>query len=276
MQILYLRACSYVTAPHAENVDVNADRANSSPILANISSVDESSPEVADRISMREAQADDRWLDPVGSARVALILLHGLDMTPAQLAPLLASLKLPACIVLPAGPVRRPGGHRAWWPVDDAARAARLVAGPADLHDSHPPGRDLARATVQAAAQALHQRAPGVPLLLAGFSQGAMLALDCVLQSPPLIVQGLALWSASRLAFTEWAPRLHRLQDVPVQLVHGRADTRLGLHAGLALRDALAAEGAVVRWSPFDGGHEIPLQAWVGLRRLVRDLSDAM
>ena len=30
--------------------------------------------------------------------------------------------------------------------------------------------------------------------------QGAMLALDCVFQEPPLAVDALALWSASRLS----------------------------------------------------------------------------
>jgi phospholipase/carboxylesterase len=214
-----------------------------------------------------------RWLEPAGAPCAALLLLHGLDMTPDAIAPMLRALKLPAVVALPAGPVARPGGRRAWWPVDDAQRAARLRRGPGDLHDSHPPGRDAARAHVHAVARELRTRSGGLPLLLAGFSQGAMLALDCALQAPPLAVEALALWSGSRLAFREWAPELHRLRGVPVHVVHGRADADLGIAAGEALRDALAAEGALVRWSPFDGGHEIPLAAWVGLRRLVRELS---
>lgn len=214
------------------------------------------------------------WVEPHGGpARAALMLLHGLDMAPAQLAPLLASLKLPALVALPAGPVERPDGRHAWWPVDDAARAARIAAGPADLHASHPPGRAPARAAVHAAEGALRERAPGVPLVVAGFSQGAMLALDCVLQAPPLPVDALALWSASRLAFSEWAPALHRLRGVRVELLHGRADANVDVAAGRSLHDALAAEGADVRWATFDGGHEIPLQAWVALRRLVRDVA---
>jgi phospholipase/carboxylesterase len=213
------------------------------------------------------------WIEPTGTARVAVLLLHGLDMAPAQLAPIVRSLKLPARIALPAGPIERPDGHRAWWPVDDAARTARLQAGPADLHDAHPPGRERARDALHAAARALRERTPGVPLVVAGFSQGAMLALDGVLQEPPLAVDALALWSASRLAFSEWAPALHRLRGVRVDLVHGRSDANLGLFAAQSLHDALAGEGADVRWSPFDGGHEIPLQAWVGLRRLVRELA---
>ncbi len=213
------------------------------------------------------------WIPAVGTPRAAVLLLHGLDMTPAQLAAILRSLRLPALVALPSGPVERDGGHRAWWPVDDALRAARLKAGPADLHDSHPPGRERARDAVHATAHALRERAPGLPLIVAGFSQGAMLALDCVLQTPPLTVAALALWSASRLAFTEWVPALHRLRGVRVDLLHGRADANLGIAAGQSLRDALVAGAADVRWSPFDGGHEIPLQAWVGLRRLVREVT---
>jgi len=210
------------------------------------------------------------WVQPTGPARAALMLLHGLDMAPAQVAPLLASLKLPALVALPSGPVERPGGQRAWWPVDDAARSARMAAGPADLHASHPPGRAPARDAAHAAARTLRARVPDLPLVVAGFSQGAMLALDCVFQSPPLAVDALALWSASRLAFSEWQPALHRLRGVRVELLHGRADPNLDVAAGRALHDALAAEGAHVHWATFDGGHEIPLQAWVALRRLVR------
>ena len=215
------------------------------------------------------------WIAPVGTPRAAVLLLHGLDMTPAQLAPIAASLKLPALVALAAGPIERAGGGRAWWPVDDAARAARMQAGPADLHDSHPPGREHARDAVHATACALHERAPGLPLVLAGFSQGAMLALDAVLQTPPLAVDALALWSASRLAFAEWAPALHRLRGLRVDVLHGRADANLGIDAGHSLREALADAGAHVRWLPFDGGHEIPPQAWLGLRRLVREVTAA-
>lgn len=214
------------------------------------------------------------WVSPDGEPRALVLLLHGLDMSPAQLAPLVRSLRLPALVALPAGPVARDGGRHSWWPVDDAAREARLQAGPADLHDTHPPGRERARDAVHAAARALRAGAPaGLPLVVAGFSQGAMLALDCALQSPPLAVDALALWSASRLAFSEWAPALHRLRGVRVELLHGRADANLGLFAAQSLRDALLSEGADVRWAPFDGGHEIPLQAWTGLRRLMRDLT---
>jgi phospholipase/carboxylesterase len=157
--------------------------------------------------------------------------------------------------------------------VDDAARAARLAAGGGDLHRACPPGRAAARAVVLAAAQALRARAPGRPLVVAGFSQGALLALDGALMEPSLAPAALVLWSACRLADDEWAPRLPRLLGTSVDQLHGRADPNLPLAAGEALRDALVAAGARVRWASFDGGHEIPLQAWVGLRRLLRSLA---
>jgi phospholipase/carboxylesterase len=213
------------------------------------------------------------WVEPAGEARAAVLWLHGLDMAPQAVAPLLRSLRLPALVALPAGPVARAGGGRSWWPVDDAMRAERLRRGPADLHDSHPEGRADARRIVHAAASALRARVPGRPLVAAGFSQGAMLALDCALQAPPLAVDALALCSASRLAFAEWEPALHRLHGVPVHLLHGSLDDNLGLAAAHALRDALEGARAQVRWSAFDGGHEIPLQAWVALRRLVREVA---
>jgi phospholipase/carboxylesterase len=222
---------------------------------------------------LTDAYPDTVWVESAVAPRAAVMLLHGLDMAPAQLAPIVASLRLPALVALPAGAIVRGGGGRAWWPIDDAARTARIEAGPADLHDSHPHGREPARAAVHATARTLRERAPGLPLVLAGFSQGAMLALDAVLQAPSLSVDALALWSGSRLAFAEWAPALHRLDGLPIELLHGRDDANLGIEAGHSLRDALAGAGAQVRWRPFDGGHEIPPQAWLGLRRLVRELA---
>ena len=212
------------------------------------------------------------WVEPDGAARVGMLVLHGLDMTPGQLAPIVARLRLPALVALPGGPVERTGARRAWWPVDDAQRARRLAGGAADLHASDPPGRERARTVVHAAVQALQARAPGLPLVVAGFSQGAMLALDCVFQDPPLRVSALALWSASRMAFDEWTPALRRLRGVRVDLLHGRGDANIGIAAAQSLRDALVAGDADVRWAAFDGGHEIPLQAWFGLRQLVREL----
>jgi phospholipase/carboxylesterase len=216
---------------------------------------------------------DFTLVPPAGTARAAVLLLHGLDMAPAALEPMVRALRLPAWVMLPAGPLPRPGGACGWWPVDDAARQASLARGPGDFASIDPPGRAPARGRVADAARQLAAIDPGLPLLLAGFSQGAMLVLDTLLLGPALPpVAGLALWSGARMAFDQWQPHMPALAGLAIHQVHGRADDNLSLAAGLALRDALRGAGARLRWTAFDGGHEIGLAAWVGLRRLVREV----
>lgn len=213
---------------------------------------------------------------PQVAPRALLVLLHGLGMRPELLAPFPSALQLPVCAAVPAGPVQLADGAHAWWPVDLAARAARLAPGgpgAVDLVDRDPPGRAAARAALSACLQPLRAEWPGLPLVLAGFSQGGMLALDHVLCGPEdQRPQALVLWSSSRIARDDWAGRWARVAGLPVQISHGRQDRDLAFSAGEGLREALLAGGAQVQWRPFEGGHEIPLLAWRGLRRLVMDL----
>jgi phospholipase/carboxylesterase len=105
-------------------------------------------------------------------------------------------------------------------------------------------------------ADAIEARYPG-PLVLGGFSQGAMMALDVALQrdSKPA---GLILMSGTLLAESVWGPRFSRLAGLPVLMSHGRHDQLLPFSASEALRDKLRAAGANVEWIEFAGGHEIP------------------
>jgi len=212
--------------------------------------------------------------DPlVAPPRALLVLLHGLGMRPEVLAPFPQALALPVVSAVPPGPVVHADGSRAWWPVDLAARRLRLADpahGPADLVDRRPAGREAARAVLAAELARLRSTWPDLPLVLAGFSQGGMLALDHLLgQDDGLPVQGLVLMSSSRIAAVDWACRWPRVAGLPVLVAHGRQDADLSFAAGEGLRNALEAAGAQVQWLPFDGGHEIPLIVWRALRRFV-------
>ena len=92
----------------------------------------------------------------------------------------------------------------------------------------------------------------------------------------PTVIAGELLafggYGQSRIAFDEWGPRLPRLKDLPMLVVHGRDDDELAFSAGESLRDAAMAGGADVEWLPFEGGHGIPLVAWRALRRKLRRL----
>jgi phospholipase/carboxylesterase len=105
-------------------------------------------------------------------------------------------------------------------------------------------------------------------MIIGGFSQGGMLALDWVLRGNQR-VDGLALLSTSRVALSEWQPQRERLRNLPVFLSHGAADRDLAFAAGERLRDFLLESAAQLTWTPFEGGHEIPLVVWRGLRKFL-------
>lgn len=199
------------------------------------------------------------------AATTVVIVLHGRMMEAADLAPFAHALGVPAYFVFPEAPLPAGSRGRTWWPVDAEARAQARIDGPADLHALDPPGRAAARGML---ASLCAEVAAGKRLVLAGFSQGGMLAMDYVLHGGR--VDALALLSSTRIAFSDWQPRLQGLAGLPVLVAHGHADNELAFSAGEGLRDAAMHGGAEVSWLPFEGGHEIPLVVWRALRRLLR------
>lgn len=197
-------------------------------------------------------------------------------MNPAVLRPMVDALALPLPTLFPAGPVRHPDGTHSWWAVDPAHRAARLAAGPSDLHDRHPRERPAARAVLDSTLQQARVAHPGARFVLVGYSQGGMLLMDWLLTHPdPGVVNdvaGLALLSSTCIALDEWQPNAARLRGLPALVAHGRADEDLDFFAGERLRGLLQEAGAQVTWLPFEGGHEMPLVVWRALRRFVQSL----
>ena len=205
-----------------------------------------------------------------------LVLVHGRDMTAADLAPFASSLRLAdTYVVVPEAPDPSPRGGKTWWAMDTGERPA----GGVDLADRMFAGREVARARFARLVRVF----TGRDLIVAGFSQGGMLAMDCVLHeaehdaandagnegSRDGGVSALALLSSSRIDIAAWEERSHRLRGMPVMIAHGRDDPELAFTAGEALRDFAIAAGATVTWLPFDGAHEIPLVVWRGLKRFI-------
>jgi phospholipase/carboxylesterase len=206
-------------------------------------------------------------------APLAVIVLHGRQMQGSDLAPfgksLVGSLPRATCFVFPDGPLAADPRGRTWWPVDSEARIRRLQAGPMDLSEMDPPGRAEARALLGNLIAAIAR--PGRQIVLVGFSQGGMLAMDYVLhlENPHERPAALALLSSTRIAITDWAPLATRLAGLPVLVAHGHSDAELSFASGEALRDFAIAGGANLTWLPFDGGHELPLVVWRALRKLL-------
>jgi len=204
-------------------------------------------------------------------APLTLILLHGYAMRPADLSPFAHSLGTPAYFLLPEGPLPSTIGGHAWWAVDREARERALSRGPRDLTDDYPQGLSAARHQLGRFLDAVAAESPPRRLILGGFSQGGMLALDWVLRGTRA-VDALALLSASRLAARDWHPHRARLRDLPVFVSHGSGDQDLAFAAGERLRDFVLESGARTTWVPFEGGHEVPLVVWRGLRKFLSAL----
>ncbi len=192
----------------------------------------------------------------------AIVMLHGRNMCAADLAPFASSLGTSAYFVVPDAPFAAPDRGRTWWPIDPELRARELLRGPLDLVDFVPDGRDAARDRIAALCRALDRE-----VVIVGFSQGGMLAMDHALHAGG--VAGLALLSTSRIARTDWATRGAKLAGLPILVAHGRDDAELALSAGEGVRDYAIAGGARVTWLPFDGGHELPLVVWRALRKFL-------
>ena len=204
-------------------------------------------------------------------ARALVVLLHGYAMRPEDIEPFSHSLKSPALFFFPRGPHPVGSRNRAWWQIDMQRRAQQLAAGPRDLSQEFPAGRPAARASLCRFVDALRGQYPNLPLVLGGFSQGAMLACDAVLCARQK-VDGLVMLSSSRIAFTDWVANREALAGLPVLVSHGQHDSDLAFAAGESLRDFHSDSQARVTWQPFDGGHEIPLIVWRALRRFLADL----
>lgn len=211
-----------------------------------------------------------------------VVLLHGFGAPGDDLVPLGQALGLGAAVrfAFPEAPLALPGmfmGGRAWWMIDVGRFERAAMTGTLDqLADEVPDGMAEARERVVAMLDALQGEltVAGQNLVLGGFSQGAMLACDVALRDGRPLA-GLALMSTTLLAQAEWLPLMAARAGLPVFQSHGRGDPLLPFSLAEKLRDELTCAGALVDWVPFDGGHEIPPPAFVGLREFVQRILSA-
>jgi phospholipase/carboxylesterase len=195
-------------------------------------------------------------------APVTLVLLHGFGAAGDDLVELARYLGEGVRCVFPEAPLELSGLYgdaRAWWLLELASLEAELRGGPVDRSGELPEGLPAARAQLTRFLDQLaaRLRVADEALVLGGFSQGAMLALDVALHRarPPA---GLVLLSGTLIAQAEWQPRFARLAGVPVFQSHGAHDALLPSAGADPLRDRQRGAGAAVEWHAFVGGHEIP------------------
>jgi phospholipase/carboxylesterase len=212
-----------------------------------------------------------------GGEGPVVVLLHGFGAPGDDLVPLWRTVDVPPEVrwVFPAAPLSLPSmgfgmESRAWWMIDVLALERAMAAGEArDLSGEHPEGLDEARQQVLEMLEALDRELSPSRLVLGGFSQGAMLALEVALHTERELA-GLVQLSGTLLNEAEWKPRLGARRGLPVLQSHGRADPLLPFSMAERLRDLLSAAGLDVDFVPFRGGHEIPGTVITRLEALIR------
>jgi len=215
---------------------------------------------------------------PPAEATLTVVLLHGFGAPGDDLVSLAQVIDAPpgTRFVFPAAPLELPGLYgdaRAWWMLD-LARIERALAGQLeDRSDEVPDGLAEARELIDALLGEL-ARGGARRIVLGGFSQGAMLALDTALHSA-VPVAGLALMSGTRINATAWRAGLDRVRGLPIVMSHGRTDALLPFAVATSLRDELRGAGAELDWIEFPGGHEIPPPVITGLGRLLARVAPA-
>ncbi|TWU17426.1 putative hydrolase [Novipirellula galeiformis] len=166
---------------------------------------------------------------------------------------------------------------RAWWPIN-MAQLAQLVQSSkfSELHDAEPPGINEARDILceSIAAMKADMPTPTVPLVLGGFSQGAMLALDTALRGevdPPAV---LILFSGTLICQSLWEPVLKRLSETRVYQSHGTLDPVLPFSSAVELSQLLTETASKIKFHRFRGGHTIDGDSLEQTALWMKDIKD--
>lgn len=180
----------------------------------------------------------------------ACIWLHGLGADGADFVPIVDQLQLkwPVRFVFPHAPVRPVtinGGMpmRAWFDIDSPDLSAEVDAD----------GIETSAAFV--AGLARKQR---LPVILAGFSQGGVVALRAALGDG--VTQQV-------VALSTWYPLSVPTNTLRVFMAHGIQDTIVPLSLAEASREALSQAGAEVAWRTYTMPHSVCADEVADLRQ---------
>jgi phospholipase/carboxylesterase len=196
-------------------------------------------------------------IDPVIAPVAVVIWLHGLGADGHDFEPIVPELRLPAHLPVrfvfphaPEVPVTAFGGQRAraWFDFDPS--------GDADL-----PG--LKKSVLQMHDLIQNEIDSGTPaerILLAGFSQGGVLALQTALYYPRRLAGILALSTFLADGESLGSAKARANAQIPVLMCHGQQDVVLPMAFGKSAVATLKSAGYVVEWREYPMGHEVCLE----------------
>jgi len=193
-------------------------------------------------------------LNPKDAPVAAVIWLHGLGADGHDFEPIVPQLRLPADLpvrfVFPHAPeiaVTAFGGQRAraWFDFDPA--------GGADL-----PGMKKSASRVRDLIQnEIDNGIPAERILLAGFSQGGVMAFHTGLYYPKRLAGILALSTFLAEGEKLAADKASANVQIPILMCHGQRDTVLPMALGKTSLATLQSAGYAVEWREYPMGHEV-------------------
>jgi phospholipase/carboxylesterase len=201
-------------------------------------------------------------IDPEGDAWGTVIWMHGLGADASDFEPIVPLLDLtrPIRFVFPNAPVRPVTINagmkmRAWYDIDPGAP----LSGDAEIRES--------AASIEQLIEREGQR--GIPpkrIVLAGFSQGGVVALHVALRYPERLAGVMGLSTFLMLADSLETERSASNQDIPIFLAHGSHDPVVGLNFGEWSRTRLEALGYQPEWHAYPMPHSVCIEEIADVR----------
>lgn len=189
-----------------------------------------------------------------GPGPPALVLLHGYGSRAEDWLQFEEKWRLPPGTrrLYPQAPLRGPlTGQRGWWWLGLEGYVPEGEQLP-DLSKASPGGIKVASRLVRDLLANERQ-----PVILGGFSQGAMTSAEIAFQTDQALA-GLILLAGTTVNEEAWAEHFAGRKDLPIFIAHGRADGVLPFANMERFQARMKAAGLNVTWYPFDGGHGVP------------------
>lgn len=203
-----------------------------------------------------------------GEGPPTLVLLHGYGSRAEDWLQFEDKWALPAATrrIYPQAPLRGPGsGERGWWWLNLESYMKDRESLP-DMSRATPGGIKVASRLVRDLLKNEKQ-----PIVLGGFSQGAMTSAEVAFQSDQELA-ALVLLGGTTVNEEAWAEHFAGRRHLPIFIAHGRQDGVLPFEIMERFQARLKAFGMNVTWYPFDGGHDIPLEVVDAVNAFLRQV----